>query len=269
MMTEQELDELVALVKNIHEFDFSDYSKASLKRRFEGVMTKLSLSVFELKIKITNEPEFLNLLVNDITVNVTEMFRDAEFFKSVKTEVVPYLQSFQRIKVWNAGVATGEELYSFSILFDECDIYNKSFFYGTDINTDVLEVAKAGIYNLKKMKEFAENYALLTLEKPFSDYFTVQYEHAIINSELRKNCMFSVHNLISDGVFNEFQLVSCRNVLIYFNTDLQNRVLKLLIDSLCLFGFLCLGSKEVIRDESLQNRLKLIDRKQNIYQRIL
>ncbi len=268
-MTEQDLDEVIALIKNIHDFDFSNYSKASLKRRFEALLSKLSLSVFELKAKIINEGDFLHLLVNNITVNVTEMFRDAEFFKSVQHNVIPYLKSYQRVKVWNAGVATGEELYSFSILFEESEIYHKSFFYGTDINTKVLEEARSGIYDLKKMKIFEQNYASIKLVKPFSDYFTVQYNNTIISSELRKNCLFSVHNLISDGVFNEFQLVSCRNVLIYFNLHLQNRVLELLIDSLSIFGFLCLGSKEVIRSEELKKRLKLIDTKQNIYQRIL
>ena len=268
-MSDQELDEAIMLIKNVHDFDFSDYSKASLKRRFEGMLSKLSLSFFDLKLKIINEPHFLKTLVNDITVNVTEMFRDAEFFKSVKNNVIPYLKSYQRIKIWNAGVATGEELYSFSILFQDSEIYEKSFFYGTDINTEVLEEAKTGIYPLKKMKTFAENYLALNLVRPFSDYYTVHYDYAIINAELRKNSLFSVHNLISDGIFNEFQLVICRNVLIYFNLELQNKVLRLLIDSLCIFGFLCLGSKEVIRSEELEKRLKLIDRKQNIYQRVL
>lgn len=268
-MTEKDLEEIVTLIKNIHDFDFSNYSKASLKRRFEALMSKLSLSVFDLKAKIINESNFLGFLVNDITVNVTEMFRDADFFKSVKENVIPYLKSYQHIKVWNAGVATGEELYSFSILFKDSAIYQKSFFYGTDINTKVLDEARNGIYDLKKMKVFAQNYAAIKLVQPFSDYFTVQYNNAIINAELRKNCLFSIHNLISDGVFNEFQLVSCRNVLIYFNIELQNRVLELLIDSLCVFGFLCLGSKEVVRSEELKKRLKLIDKKQNIYQRIL
>lgn len=267
-MSDTDLEELISLIKNVHDFDFSDYSKASLKRRFSGLMSKLSLSVFELKSKIINEPDFFSFLVNDITVNVTEMFRDADFFKSLKTNVIPYLKSYQRIKVWNAGVASGEELYSLSILFKDSEIYHKSFFYGTDINTKVLEEAKAGIYNLQKTKSFAENYAAVKLDQPFSDYFITQYENAIINAELRKNCLFSVHNLISDGIFNEFQLVSCRNVLIYFNLELQNKVIELLVDSLCIFGFLCLGSKEVIRNEKLQQRLKLIDRKQNIYQRI-
>ncbi|HET8828893.1 MAG TPA: CheR family methyltransferase [Pelobium sp.] len=267
-MTEKELEDVIALLNNVHDFDFAGYSKASLKRRFEGLMHKFFLSVFDLKAKIINEPNFLNHLVNDITVNVTEMFRDADFFKSVKNNVIPYINSYQRIKVWNAGVATGEELYSFSILFKDSKIYDKSFFYGTDINTKVLKEAKAGIYDLNKMKAFAQNYSEVKLTKPFSDYFTVQYDHAIVIAELRKNCLFSVHNLDSDGVFNEFQLVICRNVLIYFNLELQNKVLKLLMDSLCIFGFLCLGSKEVIRNEELQKRLKIIDKKQNIYQRI-
>ncbi|HEX7367838.1 MAG TPA: CheR family methyltransferase [Pelobium sp.] len=267
-MNNQELEEVITLVSHVYNFDFADYSKASLKRRFEGLMAKLYFSVFDLKTKIINDPAFFEELLNNVTVNVTEMFRDAEFFKSIVSKVIPYLKSYQRIKVWNAGVATGEELYSFSILFKDANIYNRAFFYGTDINTKVLAAAKTGIYDLKKMKTFAENYAELKLSHPLANYFTVKYNHAIITEELRKNCLFSVHNLNSDGVFNEFQLVICRNVLIYFNLELQTKVINLLVDSLCVFGFLCLGSKEVIRNDELQQRLKVIDKKQNIYQKI-
>lgn len=264
----QELDDIIQMVYNIYEFDFSQYSKASLKRRFERLLGAHNWDLVDLKTKLTNQKNFLNFLIKEITVNVTEMFRDPEFFKSIKKNVISYLESYQRIKVWNAGVSTGEELYSFSILFKESGIYNKSFFYGTDINSKVLAEAKEGIYNLKKMKSYAENYNQLGFVKPFSDYFIVDYNNCIINIELRKNCLFSIHNLVSDSVFNEFQLVSCRNVLIYFDQDLQTKVIELLVDSLCIFGFLCLGSKEVIRSPKILSRLKLIDSRQNIYQRI-
>ncbi|MEO5911259.1 MAG: CheR family methyltransferase [Pelobium sp.] len=264
----EELTEIVELVRNIHEFDFSNYSNASLKRRFERLLISNHWDIIDLKTKITNEPKFLDFLIREITVNVTEMFRDPDFYNSLILNVLPYLESYQRIKVWNAGVSSGEELYSFTILFKDSNLYKKSFFYGTDINTKVLEVAKNGIYPIKTMKLFAESYTKTNLKSSFSEYFTTEYQHSIINSELKKNCLFSVHNLISDSVFNEFQLVSCRNVLIYFDQELQLKVVNLLIDSLCLFGFLCLGSKEVIRNPEALIRLKVIDSKQNIYQKI-
>lgn len=218
----QQLDEIIELIKNIHAFDFSNYTKASLKRRFQNFLITHSLTLVDLKIKITNQPKFLNVLLEDITVNVTEMFRDADFYKSLSLNVIPYLSTYQRIKVWNAGVSSGEELYSFSILFDDANLYNKCFFYGTDINTKVLNTAKEGIYDLKKIKIFEENFTKLGLVRPFSNYFTVQYQNGIINAKLRQNCLFSVHNLISDGVFNEFQLVSCRNVFNLFRYRITN-----------------------------------------------
>jgi chemotaxis protein methyltransferase CheR len=264
----EELETIIQFVYKIYEFDFSQYSKASLKRRFERLLGAHNWDLIDFKTKLTNEPNLLGFLIKEITVNVTEMFRDPEFFKSIKKNIIPYLDSYQRIKVWNAGVSSGEELYSLSILFKESGIYNKSFFYGTDINSKVLEEAKEGIYSTRKMKSYAENYNQLGFVKPLSDYFVVDYSNSIINSEFRKNCLFSVHNLVSDGVFNEFQLVSCRNVLIYFDQELQAKVIELLVNSLCIFGFLCLGSKEVIRSQKILSRLKLVDPRQNIYQRI-
>lgn len=263
-----DLDVIIILIQNIYEFDFSQYSKASLKRRFEKLLSTHNWDVVDFKTKLTNEPNFLDFLIREITVNVTEMFRDPEFFKSVKNNVIPYLESYQRVKVWNAGVSTGEELYSFNILFSNTNLFKKSFFYGTDINSKVLEEAKQGIYSINKMQLFIENYNNLGFIKPLIDFFTIDYNNAIIQNDLRENCLFSVHNLISDGIFNEFQLISCRNVLIYFDQDLQSKVIDLLVNSLCIFGFLCLGSKEIIRSIDILKRLKLIDAKQNIYQRL-
>lgn len=267
-ITDQDLLEIIMLIKHIYGFDFSGYSKASLKRRFERLLNVRHFKIGELKTKITNDSSFFDTLLREITVNVTEMFRDPELYKSLSKNVLPYLNSYSRIRVWNAGASSGEELYSFAILFSENEMYQKSFFYGTDINTKVLDDAKSGIFLLKDMLHFANNYIKTGLKKPFSDYFTIEYNNAAIKTNLKKNCLFSVHNLLSDGIFNEFQLISCRNVLIYFDTELQNKVIELFIDSLCLFGFLCLGSKESIRSTELMSRLKIIDIKQNIFQRI-
>lgn len=263
----QELDSLVAFIKNIHGFDFSGYSAASLKRRVSRIMELQRLSLFELRTLLTNDADYFELFLIEVTVNVTEMFRDPPFYQSVVSNIIPYLKSYQRIKVWNAGCSTGEELYSFAILFSEANLYERAFFYGTDINADVLEQAKNGIYNLHKMKQYAENFQNTATTNTLSNYYTAKYDAASIHHSLKKNILFSVHNLASDGVFNEFQLISCRNVLIYFNTDLQKKVIELFYNSLANFGFLCLGSKETLRSTEL-GRFKIIDKKNNIYQKI-
>lgn len=262
-----ELAELIDFIRNIHGFDFSDYSAASLKRRVTRIMELQKLSLFDLRTLLTNDPDYFEHFLIEITVNVTEMFRDPSFYRSVKENIIPYLRSYQRIKVWNAGCSTGEELYSFAIMFSEEELYNRSFFYGTDINNDVLEFAKNGIYDLQKMKQYSENYQKTGTIHTLSDYYTARYEAASINHSLKKNLLFSAHNLASDGVFNEFQVISCRNVLIYFNTQLQKRVIDLFYNSLANFGFLCLGAKETLRNTET-GRFKIIDKKNNIYQKI-
>lgn len=263
----EELVSLTAFIKNIHGFDFSDYSAASLKRRVTRIMQLQKLSLFDLRTLLTNDHEYFESFLIEITVNVTEMFRDPSFYRSVTDHIIPYLRSYQRIKVWNAGCSTGEELYSFAILFAEEHLYDRSFFYGTDINSDVLEFAKNGIYDLQKMKQYSENYQKAGAIHTLSDYYTAKYDAASINHSLKKNVLFSAHNLASDGVFNEFQLISCRNVLIYFNIELQKKVIELFYNSLANFGFLCLGSKETLRSEEL-GRFKVVDKKNNIYQKI-
>ncbi|MFA4866929.1 MAG: protein-glutamate O-methyltransferase CheR [Pedobacter sp.] len=263
----EELDSLVAFIKNVHGFDFADYSAASLKRRVSRIMELQKLSLFDLRTLLTNDEAYFELFLIEVTVNVTEMFRDPSFYKSVATNIIPYLKSYQRIKVWNAGCSTGEELYSFAILFSEENLYERCFFYGTDINTDVLEHARNGIYNLQKMKQYSENFQRTGTTNTLSNYYTAKYDAASINHSLKKNILFSIHNLASDSVFNEFQVISCRNVLIYFNTDLQKRVIELFYNSLANFGFLCLGSKETLRSTEL-GRFKIIDKKNNIYQKI-
>jgi len=263
----EELAHLTAFIRNIHGFDFSNYSSASLKRRVTRIMQLEKLSLFDLRTLLTNDNDYFETFLIEVTVNVTEMFRDPLFYKSVSEHIIPYLRSYQRLKIWNAGCSTGEELYSFAILFSEEGLYDRSFFYGTDINSDVLEFAKNGIYDLQKMKQYSENYQKTGALHTLSEYYTARYDAASINHSLKKNVLFSAHNLASDGVFNEFQLISCRNVLIYFNTELQKKVIELFYNSLANFGFLCLGSKETLRSEEI-GRFKVIDKKNNIYQKI-
>ena len=263
----EELSALVTFINNVHGFDFSNYSAASLKRRVTRIMQLQKLNLFDLRTLLTNDQNYFESFLMEITVNVTEMFRDPLFYKSVATHIIPYLRSYQRIKVWNAGCSTGEELYSFAILFSEQKLYERCFFYGTDINAEVLEFAKNGIYDLQKMKYYSENYQKTGAIHTLSDYYTARYDAASINHSLKKNILFSAHNLASDGVFNEFQLISCRNVMIYFNAELQKKVIDLFYNSLANFGFLCLGSKETLRSSEI-NRFKVIDQKNNIYQKI-
>lgn len=265
---DDELDSLIFLIKNLHGFDFEGYTKASLKRRVSRLLSQENLSFFDLSSLLTNNPAYFEHFIAEITVNVTEMFRDVTFYKSLRDLVIPYLNTYQHIKVWNAGCSTGEELYSFAILFEEQNLYKRSFFYGTDINAVVLAHAKEGIYDLQKMKVYSENFSDLGGLNSLSNYYTAKYNAATINRALKKNVLFSTHNLVTDGPFNEFQIISCRNVLIYFNTDLQFKVIKLFYDSLATLGFLCLGSKETIRDPELLSKFKLVDKKNNIYQKI-
>jgi chemotaxis protein methyltransferase CheR len=263
----EELDRLNTLIDNIYGFHFSGYSPASLKRRVSRIMDLQKLSLFELRNRLTNNPTFFQHFLKEVTVNVTEMFRDPNFYRVLKAEVLPYMESFPKINVWHAGCSSGEELYSFAILFKEANLYERAFFYGTDINAEMLDHAKDGIYDLHKMKTYAENYSQTGAPKTLSDYYTAKYEAASIHHSLKKNVLFSTHNLVTDGVFNEFQLISCRNVLIYFNLELQLKVIDLFYHSLANFGFLCLGAKEALRSEDLK-RFKIVDKHNRIYQKI-
>jgi chemotaxis protein methyltransferase CheR len=268
VITDEQVEDIIVVAKNIYGFDFGGYSRASLKRRLNRIMVLKRLGYFDLRNTLINNENFFHDFLNEITVNVTEMFRDPKFFKSIKDNVLPYLSSYPHIKVWNAGCSTGEELYSFAILFEEYGLYNRSFFYGTDINHKVIETAKEGIYDLQKMKQYSENYLAVDGGKSLANHYVAQYDAASIVRNLKKNVLFSMHNLVSDGPFNEFQVISCRNVLIYFNPQLQNSVINLFYESLANFGFLCLGGKETIRDQRLAKKFKAVDKKNNIYQKI-
>lgn len=267
-ITFEELEQVIHLVNKVHGFDFFEYSRASLKRRVSRVMSLNKISLFELNSRLVNDEHFFEMFLKEITVNVTEMFRDPDFFKSLRENVLPYLASFQHIKIWNAGCSTGEEVYSYAVLLQEQSLYDRSILYGTDINSDVLKNARKGIYDLKQMKQYSENYQETGARRSLANFYTALYDAASINHNLKTKTVFSIHNLVSDGVFNEFQLISCRNVLIYFTVSLQQKVMQLFYDSLQPLGFLCLGSKECLRNEKIAKRFKVIDKKFNIYQKI-
>jgi len=267
-ITEPQLYELIDLVKKIHGFDFSDYSKASLKRRLSRIMMLKKLDFYGLKHALINDAYFFQWFLEEVTVNVTEMFRDPSFYKALTAEVLPYLSSFQHVRVWSAGCSSGEEVYSLAILLNQVDLEKKSFIYGTDINTEMLNEARKGIYSLRKIKSYTENYLLSNMPGSLTDHFTMLYDAATIHSELKQNTLFSIHNLVSDSVFNEFQLICCRNVFIYFEADLQEKILALFYKSLCPLGFLCLGSKETIRFPDFKTKFRVVNARENIYQKI-
>lgn len=267
-ISSQELQDIVELMGKVSGFNLSGYSKSSLKRRVQRVMDLACMDLVDIKSAIINVEGFHTYLMNEITVNVTEMFRDPPYHAALRSDVFPYLETFPRLKFWSAGCSTGEEVYSLAIMLTEAALYDRSFIYGTDVNHNVLEVAKKGIYPLKNFKLYTENYHATGAFNSLSDYYTAMYGSAIIHADIRRNILFSQHNLATDSTFNEFQLISCRNVLIYFDLELQNRVFHLFYESLSEFGFLCLGTKETLFNHEIMSKFKVISKQFNIYQKI-
>jgi len=255
--------EIEHLIKDVHElygYDFSLYSRASFKRRVNRICLIDKFTSFaELRYTIINDPEYLKHFIEEITVNVTEMFRDPHFFKSLREDILPQLGTYPLIRVWVAGCSTGEEAYSIAILLKEAGLYHKCLIYATDINPSVLEIASSGIFPINQMKIYSENYILSGGKKDFSDYYTANYDSARFDKSLKEKMILSTHNLVSDSSFNSFQLIICRNVLIYFDKKLQERVFHLFDDSLENLGYLALGSKETLRFSHLQNHYQQLD----------
>lgn len=247
-MKDEEVSILLNDLLEVYGYDFSDYSKASLKRRMQRLVSVDKFPSFaEFRFRIRNDEIYLKRFVEEITVNVTEMFRDPLFYKLLRTEVLPTLATYPFIRIWHAGCSTGEEVYSMAILLQEANLLNKSLLYATDLNPDVLEKAKTGIFPLSAMKQYSENYIGSGGLQDFSSYYTTRYDYAKFNRELSAKMVFATHNLVSDGSFNQFQLIMCRNVMIYFEKSLQDRVLQLFDQSLEPLGFIALGAKETMR----------------------
>ncbi|HAP96669.1 CheR family methyltransferase [Epilithonimonas hominis] len=260
IVKDEELEYLIKDVYDLYGYDFSLYSRASFKRRVNRICLIDKFTSFaELRYTLINEPNYLKRFIEEVTVNVTEMFRDPYFFKELRENILPQLGTYPLIRIWIAGCSTGEEAYSVAILLKEAGLYHKSLIYATDINPSVLETARAGVFPISQMKTYSENYILSGGKKDFSDYYTANYDSARFDSSLKEKMILSTHNLVSDSSFNSFQLIVCRNVLIYFDKPLQERVFKLFDDSLENLGYLALGSKETLRFSSLATIYQQID----------
>lgn len=239
---------LVQEVQDVYGYDFTHYTKASLLRRLNQLcLTDNFASFAELRYRILHDASYLQRFVEKITVNVTEMFRDPVFFRYLREDVLPILRTYPFIRIWVAGCSTGEEAYSLAILLHEAKLSHKSLIYATDINLSVIEQAKNGLIPMSSLKLYTENYKLSGGKVDFSTYYTANYNWVKLSSSLADRIIFANHNLVTDASFNEFQLILCRNVLIYFDPQLQNQVLSLFDQSLETLGFLALGSKETLR----------------------
>jgi len=252
IVKDEEVEYLIKDVYEMYGYDFSEYSRASFKRRVNRIcLIDRFTSFAELRYTLINDPEYLKRFVEEITVNVTEMFRDPVFFKTLREKILPQLGTYPLIRIWVAGCSTGEEAYSMAILLKEANLYHKSLIYGTDLNPSVLETARSGVFPLQQMKLYSENYMLSGGKKDFSEYYTANYDSVRFDKSLQEKLILSTHNLVSDSSFNSFQLIICRNVLIYFDRGLQERVFRLFDNSLENLGFLALGAKETLRFSNL------------------
>lgn len=262
------MEDLLNELFKIHGYDFTDYSRASLKRRISRLLLLDKFPSFaELFYRIKNDRDYLKRFVEEITVNVTEMFRDPLFYAVLRKKVLPLLNTYPLIRIWHAGCSTGEEVYSMAILLKEENLYHKSLMYATDINPGVLEKARSGLFPISQMKLYSENYIAAGGKKDFSSYYTANYSHAKFDDELKQKMIFATHNLVSDRSFNEFQLIICRNVLIYFDMPLQQKVFHLFNESLERRGFLALGSKETLRFSGIAGNYTLFD-KEKIWRKL-
>lgn len=258
---------LEAIFQKFH-YDFRGYSMASVRRRLNQARIHFSCENYsQLQDRVLHEPDMLAQLLSFLTVQVSEMFRDPHYFKAIREQVVPHLKTYPSLKVWIAGSSTGEELYSFAILFREEGIFDRTIFYATDINQDALQKAEAGVYNTDRLKLFSENYQNAGGRASLADYYTAHYGSARFDQSLRSRTVFSDHSLVTDAVFAETQFVSCRNVLIYFDRELQNRAIGLFKDSLLRRGFLGLGAKETLRFTEHADSFTEFSRNDRIYQK--
>ncbi len=263
-----EMNLLLQAVHLKYGYDFSNYSKTHLKRR---ILHRLALSglntISEMQNKVLWDKEFYLVFLKDLSINVTEMFRDPEFYLKFRKKIIPDLSTYAHIKIWLAGCSTGEEVFSLAIILKEENILHKTQIYATDFNKRVLELAKQGIYSKKDMELYSRNYHESGGKGQLSDYYTSKYGSILFDKSLTKNIVFADHNLVTDGVFAEVHLVFCRNVLIYFDKTLQNRVLGLFTNSLTKRGILCLGTKESLRFSDYENNFEVLDKKNKIYKK--
>jgi chemotaxis protein methyltransferase CheR len=263
-----EVELLLEGVYRHYGFDFRSYAYSSLKRRIWKRITQEGLaSVSQLQDRVLHDSSMMEKLLLDLSINVTAMYRDPGFYAAFREKVVPTLRTYPFIRIWHAGCSTGEEVYSMAILLEEEGLYDRARIYATDINEVVLQRARAGIFPLEKMQEYTQNYLRAGGTRSFSEYYTAMYDGALFNTTLTRNVVFSQHNLVTDGSFSEFNVIVCRNVMIYFDRKLQNRVHRLFYDSLSRRGVLALGNKETLRFTDFEDKYEVVDTREKIYRR--
>jgi chemotaxis protein methyltransferase CheR len=249
-------------------YDFRNYSSAHIKRRIlhRLMITKLE-SISLMQHRVLTDPDFLQQILLDFSINVTEMFRDPDFYLALRKEVIPILKTYPFIKIWHAGCSTGEEVYSMAIVLKEEGLLERTQLYATDFNQRVLKHAKEGIFSVESIKDYTQNYIKAGGTEHFSDYYMADYDRVIMDKSLSQNVLFAHHNLATDNVFSEVNMVICRNVLIYFDRDLQNRAIKLFDESLLAGGILCLGSKESLQFNESGSSFSSLVSKEKIYRK--
>ncbi|KIC95747.1 chemotaxis protein CheR [Flavihumibacter solisilvae] len=270
MLNDDDLDLLLSESFRLYGYDFTNYTRASLKRRINRLMIIDRFPSFaELLHRVKHDPHYWSRVVEELTVNVTEMFRDPQSFRIIRETIIPLLAPHPFIRIWHAGCASGEEVYSMAIMLEEAGLLHKSLLYATDLNPAAVDNVRRGIFPISLMKQYSENYLLSGGKKDFSSYYTAKYDWAKLDERFTAKMIAATHNLVSDKSFNEFHLVICRNVLIYFDKDLQDKVLSLFDDSLVSQGFLILGSKENIRYSSIAIKYTQWAQKEKIWQKTM
>jgi len=264
-----EIDLLLEGIYRQYGFDFREYARGSIKRRlWQRIYAERLESISGLQEKVLHDPDTMNRLLEDLSINVTSMFRDPSFYRAVRTKIVPLLRTYPFIRIWNAGCSTGEETYSLAILLAEEGLYDKTKIYATDINETVLELAKQAVFPIEQMRVYTENYIQAGGTTAFSEYYGADTQGARFHGSLSDNIIFAQHNLVSDRSFNEFHMILCRNVMIYFDRSLQDRVHGLFYSSLGLSGILALGRKESIKFTRHADSYEEIDSNEKLYKRV-
>lgn len=269
---DRDLEDLRLLLDTVQErsgLDFREYAYSSLRRRVDHAVKDAGAgSISGLHLSLKNNDQILADLIRVLTIHTTAMFRDPAFFQVFRAQVVPALRTYPFVRLWVAGCSTGEEVYSLSILLQEEGIADRCRIYATDVSDSVLARARAGIFPLAAMQEYSRNYQLAGGKAPFSDYFTADSQSVVFRRQLRDNVVFGTHNLVSDASFNEFHVILCRNVMIYFRRELQERVHRLIYDSLVTFGYLGLGRSETVRFTSQAQSYEALDGRERLFRKI-
>ena len=270
--TELERVEIELLLEGVYRhygFDFRSYAYASLRRRlWKRIEAEGLTTISALQARVLHDPESMERLLLDLSVSVTAMFRDPNFYVVFRDTVVPMLRTYPFIRVWHVGCSTGEEVYSTAILLEEEGLLDRTRIYATDINDSVLQQARGGIFPLNRMQEYTDNYIRAGGKRSFSEYYTAKYDGALFSPALTRNIVFSQHNLVTDRSFSEFNVIFCRNVLIYFDRDLQNKVHALFYESLVTYGVLALGSKESLRFSQYEPCYEKLHTREKLYRKI-